>query len=538
MQATTARVRFAEHAREPLLAGCRMLAEVLAATLGPGGRTVLVSHLLRPGKAEALGTAGLIARRIYRLPDPFEHAGAMLLRHAVWRVYDRTGDGSATTAVLAMRLLEELQRLLSAGLSWRKLAHSLHHAETLTRETLRTLARPVEKPDELSGLVRPLDLDSEIVHELIDLLEAIGPDGIVLVDPDEGRDVRLRLVQGVHWQSRLLAPELLATHTTPLQLTDPAIFLTDWPLTDAEQVLPLLDILARRRISQLLIVAAELSGSALALLQRNLERGTFERIAAVAAPSVGQQRTRILDDLAAITGGRALHQLAGERPQHVTSADLGRARQALVTRWTFALIGGHGSYERIAERRALARSELASADDDNDRRNARERLARLAGTFLHVRVGGANEQEREYRMAMLEALTRTIQTALDRGLVPGGGIAFVVAARALEQLETTADPEERAIRQAMQRALLAPLSTLAANAGIEPGYLVHRAWQVAPHEVYDVVTGRWVDPWQERILDPLGVLDVAVEVTASLGRAFLTTEVLVHRTWPASSAEP
>jgi chaperonin GroEL len=403
---------------------------------------------------------------------------------------------------------------------------------------LRPLARPVEDVRELIGLLAPLDLPGETVHDLLDGLEAIGPDGIVLVDPDDGTDVHVQLVQGVHWQSRLLAPELLPADTACWQLVEPRIVLTDWKLDDATQLLPLLEDCVRHRVRRLLLIAAELSGSASALLATNLARGVLEQVAAVAAPSVGAQQTRILEDLAALTGGRVLRQLAGERPEHARLPDLGSARQALVTRWTFAVLGGRGQRAAIRQRIALAEAALAAAEDEAARRQARERLARLRGFFLQIRVGGRTPSERAYRQALLERLARTVQVALATGLVPGGGASFAVAARALATEERVLPPDQRAVFRAARPALLEPLRTLLVNAGEDPAPAVARTLAAAPDLVYDIRAGAWVDPWSAGVLDPLGVLEAAVEASWSLARAFLSTDVLVDRIWPASSAEP
>ncbi|MBO9352205.1 MAG: hypothetical protein J7449_12105, partial [Thermomicrobium sp.] len=236
---TTARVRFGDTARAPLLAGCATFARLLAPTLGPLGRTVVIEQVLKPGSVEVLSTAALIARRTFRLPDPFENAGAMLLRHAVWRVYEETGDGTATTAVLAARLLRELHQLLIAGLAPTTLSRALDESETLVRHTLRSLARPVDDIRDLAGLLAPLDLAPERTSEFLENLEALGPEGIVLVDPSERSEIHCELVQGVHWQSRLLAPELLPSSQARWQLVEPRIVLTDWAVSESEQLLPI-----------------------------------------------------------------------------------------------------------------------------------------------------------------------------------------------------------------------------------------------------------------------------------------------------------
>lgn len=534
----TTRVRFGDAARAPLLAGCATFACLLAPTLGPFGRTIIVEKVLKPGSPEVLSTAALVARRTFRLPDPFENAGAMLLRHAVWRVYERTGDGTATTAVLAARLLRELGRLLASDLPPHQLTRALDRTQATVTATLHSLARPLEDVRDLANLLAPLDLPPEVVSDFLEGLEAIGPEGIVLVDPDDGTIVQVQLVQGVHWQSRLLTPEFLPTGTTSWQILEPRILLTDWKLEEANQLLPLLGECARHRVRRLLIVASELGDSARALLAANLARGTLEQVAAVAAPSVGLQQTRILEDLAALCGGRPFRQQAGESPERARLADLGSARQVLVTRWTFAVLGGHGTRAAMRQRLALAEAELERAEDEAARRHAQERLARLRGAFLQIRVGGRTPSEREYRLLMLERLARTIQVALKTGLVPGGAASLVVAARALAVDATRGSPPEQAVFEAARAALLEPLRTLVANAGIAPGPVINETLARAPELVYDVRDDRWVDPWSHGLLDPLGVLEAAVEASWSLARAFLSTDVLVHRTWPASSAEP
>jgi chaperonin GroEL len=370
-----------------------------------------------------------------------------------------------------------------------------------------------------------------------EILDSVGPDGAVLFENAAGPETGYEYVDGLRWNEGYLSHYLLKPGETTARLLNPRILATDYPLARAEQLVPTLEACVAAGDRSLLVIAPEVRDSAVGVLVVNRERGLLDSAIAVKAPSFGIQQTRILEDIAAATGGRCLHAQWGEALAEVSSEDLGRARQAWATRTSFGILGGQGKKERIRERVAQARAELSATDDDAQLRDKlRERIAKLAGTAALVRVGAPTTGEQAELRLRLEAAVTAARLAVQHGVVPGGGAALLAC---VPCLEAPAPPDDRAVGVGiLARALAEPMRVLARNAGWEPGPIVHEARRRGPGWTFDVLRGEWVDALRGGLVDPLAVTLAALETSVSAAVLALSADVLIRRRRPPLAVNP
>jgi chaperonin GroEL len=520
-------------ARAALLRGAERMTALLRPTLGPIARTVAIGRVTGTDPPEVLDSGATIARRTNQLADPFEDMGAMLIRHAAWRTHDRVGDGSATAAVLAHAVLKSGLKCMAAGGNPVALRRGLECALTVATAQLERQARTIDGPAEIAQLIAGGIGDADLADMLGEVIDAAGADGAILVEDAQTTRTTCEYLDGVRWNEGYLSSFLLRQdETVSSRLVNPRILITDQVLAQAEDLLPVLEVCVAAGERNLFIVAPEIGDSAVGLLAANRERGVIEHAMVVGAPSVGEQRTGILEDLAVVTGGRCISQARGDRLSHITLDDLGRARQAWATRVAFGILGGAGTKPRIRERIAEVRAELARIPKADVFATAKvqERIGKLAGTSAIVRVGAPTVAEQAELKLRVEAAIRSARAALAHGVVPGGGAALLRCMPALETLE----PDLGA--RALASALVEPMRAIARNAGFEADVVVQRAR--GGHAVFDVVSRSWVDPWAQGLIDPLEVVRTALEVSVSSAAVALTTEVLVHRKDAPGTVEP
>jgi chaperonin GroEL len=478
---------------------------------------------------ELFDNGALIARRTLQLADPFEDMGAMLIRHVVWQVHERAGDGTATAAVLAQSLMHAGARLIAAGHAPVGIQSGITRALDLAKSELRRQARPIDRPADIARVVRTLvSGDPDMVDMLSEVVESVGADGAILVEDAQGIHTSHEYIDGVRWNAGFVSSYLLRSNEVATsRLVNPRIFVTDHRLETAQQLVPVLEECVAAGERNLFIVAADLSDAAVGLLVANREKGVLDSVMAVKAPSFGAQRTRILEDIAVITGARCISHDRQDRLVDVTRNDLGRARQAWATQFAFGLLGGSGEKALIRQRISSAKVELGNVDPGDSYTTAliRERIGKLAGTAAIVRVGAPSRAAQAELKQRIEAAVRSARSAFIEGVVPGGGKALVSCAEALESVEDGG--EGAAGFQALSRALTEPLRAIVGNAGFEAGLILDRARR-GPH-VFDVVRQSWVDPWEGGVLDPLPVTQAALESSVSAVLTALAADVLIHR---------
>jgi chaperonin GroEL len=532
------RIVYDAAARAALVRGMDAMTRLLRPTLGPTARTVAIGRLVGSGPPEILDNAATIARRTIQLADPFEDMGAMIVRHLVWRVFEQAGDGTATAAVIAQALMHEAVRYVESGGDIQAVRHGIEHALSVATVELERLARPIELPTEIARVVAG-SLSSERLADMIgEIVDAVGPDGAILVEDGQGTETTCEYLDGVRWNEGYVSHFLLDNRdATAVRLVNPRVLISEMSFDRAEQLLPALEACVQGGERSLLIVAPEVRDSAVGLLVVNRERGMLDGAVAVRAPSIGDQRTRILEDLAVITGGRCLRRDANDRVTDVILRDLGKARQAWATRFAFGILGGQGDRAAIRQRIADAKAELSAVGDDNyTRGKIKERIGKLAGTAATIRVGAPTRSEQEDLKLRMEAAIAAARSATQEGVVPGGGCALLACAPALDALHITG--EEAVGIQLLARALAEPMRAIASNAGFEPGPIVYEAQRRGPPWLFDVVRREWVDAWGGTVLDALPVVRTALQTSVSAVVTALTADVLVRRTQPPRAINP
>ncbi|MGI8857934.1 MAG: chaperonin GroEL [Thermomicrobiales bacterium] len=526
--------------RAALLRGVDVMAAIVRPTLGPLARTVMIAGQFPNAAPELLDNAATIMRRTIQIDDPFADMGAMLVRHLAWTVFERVGDGAATAVTLAHALLHAAAPSVAAGADPQSLRRGMERGLAVALDELRGQARPVDMAAEVAGCIAGIVRDAALAGTIGEIVEAVGPDGAVLVEEWQGTTTTIAYIDGLRWKGGLLSPYLLAAGATAGRLHEPRILVTDCPLAGADDLLPALEACVAAGERQLLVIAPEISGAALGLLIANRERGVLDGTLVVRAPGSDAERARILEDIAVATGGRAFLTAAGGRLAGLTIADLGRARQVWATADTFSILGGRGDKAAIRQRISEAKAELrvTPGDDDRARRLIRERIGKLAGTAAFINVGAPTESARAEARARVEAAVTAAQAALRAGAVPGGGGALFACVPALERLAEGLTGEEALGVRLLARALPAPMRAIAANAGIDPSALFADARVHEPGWTFDVLQRRWVDAWQSGIIDPLPVVLAALEGSVSTAVMALTTDLLIRHKRPETAKTP
>ncbi|MGI9148845.1 MAG: chaperonin GroEL [Chloroflexota bacterium] len=523
----TRRILYGGRARAALIRGVDQMAALVAPTLGPTAGTVAIDSLVSQ-TPEILDSGATIVRRTIQLADPFEDMGGMLVRHVLLSVFERVGDGTATTAVLTRALVHGLERYTVAGGNVRQVERGLRCALEMTLNELNALAQPISGVEALAKVAAAVVHDPAIAQVIAEILDGTGADGAVVVEGGEALETTYEYMEGMRWNEGVVSEALLGLGQTTTRLIEPRILITDCALERPEQLMPVLEACAAAGERRLFVVAPEVHEAVVGLLAVNRDGRVFDSVAAVRAPATGDVRAAILGDLAVATGARLLQAAAGGLTGF-TLADLGTARQVWVTRQAFGLVGGRGTRGAVRQRAAEARAELNRAGDDRHLRSmAQQRIGKLLGLGAVIRVGAATPLAREELLLRAEAGVTAARLALREGVVPGGGATLVACAAALRALQLPGD--EGVATAILIRALSEPMRRIVRNAGFgEPGGIVDQACRRGLPWTFDVVRGAWVDAWQAGLLDPVAVLRAALDSSVSAACTALTTGALVRR---------
>lgn len=523
-------------AQDALRRGIASMVETVRPTLGPLPRTVAVLDVDSGRPVEVLDDAATILRRMIELPDPYVNMGAMILRHAVWKTYEAVGDGGAITAVLLQGIIRQLSPYIAAGGDPVALRRHLEHALVTASDALLRQARPLNGPDEIAGAALTMCHDPELARMLGEILEIIGPDGCLLVENGYAAGLTRQYVEGVHWNEGYCSPYFITDDDKQeVRLDGPMLLISDLALTEAEDLIPLLDRLVAAGCPGLLVIADQLSGSALSLLLANHRQGKLRSVA-VRAPAEAPFRERILEDLAVLTGGRVVAAASGERAANLTLDDLGRANHVWVNSGNFGVYGGDADPSALRRRIAAVRAELATTTKADEVEQVRQRLGKLMGGVAILKVGADAEQEQQTRKALAERTVKALRLALADGVAPGGGAAYLACREALEVPAGSA--EESVAFQALAAAIEEPLAVIAANAGFDAHAVVAQVRAGVAWSGFDACTGQVVDMWDAGILDPVPVLRKALETAVSGAVMTLISDVLVHKREPLTVAKP
>lgn len=525
------RLALEPEARLALTRGFNKLAATLTVTLGPRGRLVAVSRDNPRRAPELINDGATIARRFLGLPDRFETMGAFLARHIAWQVEEAVGDGATTAVVVAQAVINQAMRYTSAGYNPMLLRRSIDRALGVALRALTRQARPLEGTAHIRALATAVTGDPRLGELVEEIFDTVGALGAVQVRTNYGREHTSRYINGAFWNQGW-ASSYFTTEGGTAIIKEPYILLTNRQLDRATQLAPILEQVHPTGRG-LVVIAPAITGEALNILVTNKTRGIVPTLA-VKAPGLGPEKTEILQDLAAMTGARVFLANHPDRLETATLADLGEAREVQAIRSGFTLIGGRGRPAAIRQRSAELRARIPDAPYGRERDRLVERAGKLLGGVALLEVGGSTETEREYLKDRASEAVEVARMALQHGVVPGGGAAYLACIPALTEFAGSEDAEGAAI---LAHALAAPMTALVENAGFEASPILARVRACGDGCGFDVLRGEFVDLAQAGIVDPVKVLEVALRTGVSGALMALTTEVLVHKPRPNRSKE-
>ena len=515
-------IHFDEEARRGMERGLNLLADTVKVTLGPKGRNVVLD---KKWGAPVITKDGVSVAKEIDLEDPFERIGAELVKEVAKKTDDVAGDGTTTATVLAQALVREGLRNVAAGSNPIALKRGIDAAVEAIVAQLHKDSKPVETTEQIAATASISANDPEIGKLIAQAFETVGSEGVVTVEETNSFDTTLETTEGMRFERGFLSAYFVNDpERQEAVLEDPYVLLVDTKVTNAKELLPVLEKVMQTG-KPLFIIAEDVEGEALATLVVNNIRGTFKSVA-IKAPGFGDRRKAILKDVAILTAGEVVSETVGLSLENASLEDLGRARKVIVSKDETTIIDGLGAKEDIQARIRQLRKEIETTDSDYDREKLQERLAKLSGGVAVIKSGAATEVELKERKHRIEDAIRNARAASEEGLVAGGGVALIQAASsALGALSFTGD--EATGVNIVREAISAPLKQIAENAGLEGGVVADRVAQMEPGFGLNAATGEYGDLMTQGISDPVKVTRSALQNAASIAGMFLTTEAVV-----------
>ncbi|MCO7220437.1 chaperonin GroEL [Klenkia sp. PcliD-1-E] len=515
-------IQFDEDARRALERGVDKLADAVRVTLGPRGRNVVIDKKFG---APTITNDGVTIAREVDLDDPFENLGAQLAKNVATKTNDVAGDGTTTATVLAQALVHEGLRNVAAGANPTALGRGIAAAVTAVQGALDEVAIPVDGRQAIAH-VATISAQDAVIGELIgEAMEKVGNDGVITVEESNTLDTELVVTEGLAFDKGYLSPYFVTdSESMEAVLDDALVLLVSGKVSALADLLPLLEKVLSTGGRPLLIVAEDVEGEALSTLVVNSIRKTV-KVAAVKSPFFGDRRKAFMQDLAIVTGGQVVSEDVGLKLSEVGLEVLGTARRVTVTKDDTVLVDGGGQPTAVSDRVAQIRREIESTDSDWDREKLQERLAKLAGGIGVIRVGAATEVEMKEKKHRIEDAIAATRAAVEEGVVPGGGSALVHAAAAVDGLSL--DGDEATGARSVRKALDAPLTQIAANAGFEGPVVVGKVRELGTGQGFNAATGAYGDLAGEGVIDPVKVTKAALGHAASIAAMVLTTDSAV-----------
>ncbi|NLA66101.1 MAG: chaperonin GroEL [Leucobacter sp.] len=515
-------IAFDEEARRGLERGLNTLADAVKVTLGPRGRNVVLE---KKWGAPTITNDGVSIAKEIELEDPFEKIGAELVKEVAKKTDDVAGDGTTTATVLAQALVREGLRNVAAGSDPIALKKGIEKAVAAVSAQLLANAKEIETTDQIGATASISAADEQIGQLIAEAIDKVGKEGVFTVEESNTFGTELELTEGMRFDKGYLSAYFVTdADRQEAVFEDPYILIVNSKVSNIKDLLPVVDPVIQSG-KQLLIIAEDVEGEALATLVLNKIRGIFKS-AAVKAPGFGDRRKAMLQDIAILTGGTVISEEVGLKLENATLDMLGTARKVIITKDETTIVQGGGEEEQIAGRVTQIRREIESTDSDYDREKLQERLAKLAGGVAVIKAGAATEVELKERKHRIEDAVRNAKAAVEEGVLPGGGVALIQAGKtAFESLELSGD--EAVGAKIVQTAIEAPLRQIAANAGLEPGVVADRVSGLPVGHGLNAATGEYGDLVAQGILDPAKVTRSALQNAASIAGLFLTTEAVV-----------
>jgi chaperonin GroEL len=498
------------------------------------GRTVAIGPSLKTNSGpEILTDAGTIARRVLELPDRCVDPGAMLIRSLAWDMRDKVGDGSATAAVLARAMVRAGARMVAAGANPVLMRRGMEQGLRAAVASLGDMAQPLDSQGATAALARAATGDLALADLIAEIFDIVGVEGTIVVEKYVATVMEREYVEGVRWDNGLVSTQFVTdVARQEAVMTNPVIALADLDVTSTAQVMPLLNQALRCGAESLVLIAPKVEGQALATLLLNKSKLPT---VAIRAPGFTLNRSEIMKDLAVLTGATVIDPGAGRWMEDFQAEYFGGARRVIATRRKFTIVGARGSQKEIRRRSAELRARLVRQEPE-DRSTMQRRLANLAGGVAILKIGAISEKARDLKAQLAEDAIRSVQSALEEGVVPGGGAAYVTCIPAVEAVtRDTEHVDQAAGVRAVAEALAAPLQQIAVNAGYEGSTVAAQVRMAGSGFGFDALSGRVVNMEDAGILDPAKVLRLALQKAASVAATFLTTETMVLRRKPPMS---
>ncbi len=529
------RLRFEDDARRELRHGVDILANAVRVTLGPKGRNVVLDKNYGPA---VITKDGVTVAKEIDLKDRFHNMGAQLVKQVAIRTNDIAGDGTTTATVLAQALFHEGLRNIAAGANAMYLRRGMEQAVRVVIPALRDLAVPVEDKATIAAVASISANDRRIGELVADVMEQVGKDGVITIEDGRGLDDEVEVVDGLQLSSGWISPYFVTNpDRNEAVLDDPYILITDYAISDVQSILPVLEKVLQVS-KNLVVVCQDLTGEALSTMIVNKMRGSFNPLF-VKAPGFGDRRKAMLEDLAVLTGGTFITNDMGRKLEETQLADLGHAHRVVADKSMTTIVEGAGSDEAIQARIRQLRAQIQDTVSDFDREKVQERLAKLAGGVAVIKAGGATEIEvREKKFRLEDALSAT-RAAVEEGVVPGGGVAYLRVQSSLDSLIEGLEGDERTGAMLVRHALSYPLRQILDNAGLEPSVIVEQVRDAKdPNLGFDAGAERMGNMFDLGIVDPVKVSRVALENAVSVAGLMLTTEAAVGEIPEPKQAAP
>ncbi len=512
-----------QNARHALLRGIEKLSRAVKATLGPSGRNVILDKKFG---SPTITKDGVTVAKEIELEDPYENMGAQLVREVASKTSDIAGDGTTTATVLAESIYKEGLRNVTAGANPTSLQRGINKAVELIVEELKKISKKVSDRTEIAQVATvSANWDKTIGEIIADAMDKVGKDGTITVEEAKSIETTLEVVEGMQFDKGYLSPYFVTNAEDMEALLDnPYILIHEKKISSLKDMLPLLEKVAKAG-RPLLIIAEDVEGEALATLVVNKLRGTLQ-VCAVKAPGFGDRRKAMLEDIAVLTGGRCITEDLGIKLENVKLEDLGRTKRVTIDKENTTIVEGEGKQVDIKGRVAQIRRQIEETTSDYDREKLQERLAKLAGGVAVINVGAATETEMKEKKARVEDALHATRAAVEEGIVPGGGVAFIRAQKALDNIRGL-EADEKVGVAIVRRAIEEPTRQLADNAGKEGALVVEEVKKRKGNEGYDVSADEYTDLVKAGIVDPTKVTRSALQNAASISGLLLTTEALV-----------
>ena len=513
-------IEFNEDARRGLERGMNTLADAVKVTLGPKGRNVVLE---KKWGAPTITNDGVSIAKEIELEDPYERIGAELVKEVAKKTDDVAGDGTTTATVLAQAMVREGLRNVTAGANPMSLKKGIEKAVAAVVAQIGEMATDIETREQIAATASISAGDPTVGEIIAEAMDKVGKEGVITVEESNTFGLDLELTEGMRFDKGYIAPYFVTdAERMEAVLDDPYILIANSKISSLKDLLPILEKVVQSG-KPLLVIAEDVDGEALAGLIVNKIRGTFKSVA-VKAPGFGDRRKAMLTDIAILTGAQVISEEVGLKLDAVTLELLGHARSVIVTKDETTIIDGSGDADQIAGRVSQIRKEIENSDSDYDREKLQERLAKLAGGVAVIKVGAATEVELKERKHRIEDAVRNAKAAVEEGIVPGGGVALLQAAKKVS-LDLTGDEATGA--QIVITACAAPLRQIAVNAGLEGGVVAEKVAGLPAGEGLNAATEEYVDMLKAGIIDPAKVTRSALQNAASIAALFLTTEAVI-----------